>query len=879
MKTISQPPCLDSKPSLGERGDGRATSRLKPALILFCLGLLMACSNGGSKAGNDSASGGGAGAANPLTPSVTPVDGLQPGASPPVGSGGSDSPAIPMPPPNGQAGASNQTPPTSGGGGGSATPPAAGGSSPNGEGGGNATGNGGSTNPSPPPAPPEDYPTPNSPPSDEDGYQLWLRYPEVVLPGLLAEYRSAFTHVVQSGDSATQQAAARELLLGLAGLTGSELSTQTEPDEGAVVLGTPESSPLIAGSALAERLPEVGQEGYLVERADLDGKQITLVAANSDVGVLYGSFALLRHLQMHRSTVGLALSGAPKIQHRLLNHWDNLDRSVERGYAGRSLWDWTALPGNVDERYRDYARANASLGINGTALTNVNANAQVLTAQYLSKVKALADVFRPYGIKVFLTARFSAPIEIGGLNTADPTNAQVQSWWANKATEIYDLIPDFGGFLVKANSEGQPGPQDYNRSHAEGANVLADAVKPHGGIVMWRAFVYAEDSPVDRIREAYDEFKPLDGQFRDNVLVQVKNGPLDFQPREPFAPLFGGMPQTPLVLELQVTKEYLGMDTHLAYLGPMYEEVLQADTFANGEGSSVARVVDGSVHDYSTTAIAGVANIGTDTNWSGSHFNQANWYVYGRMAWNPDVSAGAVADEWIRQTLSNHPQVVSPVLEMMMKSHEAVVNYMTPLGLVHIMGTDHHYGPAPWVDNLGRNEWNPTYYHRADAQGIGFDRTASGSNAVEQYFAPIREVFANRDQVSDELLLFFHHVGWQETLSSGRTVWEEMVHRYSLGVDMVAEMRAAWDGVQAHIDAQRFKEIGDYLQIQHYEARWWRDACLQYFRQFANLEIPEGYAQPAQSLSFYQGLNCPSDPTRPRCNAIYTGEPSPAILP
>ena len=536
------------------------------------------------------------------------------------------------------------------------------------------------------------------------------------------------THVVQSGDSATQQAAARELLLGLAGLTGAELSTQTEPDEGAVVLGTPESSPLIAGSALAERLPEVGQEGYLVERADLDGKQITLVAANSDIGVLYGSFALLRHLQMHRSAVGLALSGAPKIQHRLLNHWDNLDRSVERGYAGRSLWDWTALPGNVDERYRDYARANASLGINGTALTNVNANAQVLTAQYLSKVKALADVFRPYGIKVFLTARFSAPIEIGGLNTADPTNAQVQSWWANKATEIYDLIPDFGGFLVKANSEGQPGPQDYNRSHAEGANVLADAVKPHGGIVMWRAFVYAEDSPVDRIREAYDEFKPLDGQFRDNVLVQVKNGPLDFQPREPFAPLFGGMPQTPLVLELQVTKEYLGMDTHLAYLGPMYEEVLQADTFANGEGSSVARVVDGSVHDYSTTAIAGVANIGTDTNWSGSHFNQANWYVYGRMAWNPDVSAGAVADEWIRQTLSNHPQVVSPVLEMMMKSHEAVVNYMTPLGLVHIMGTDHHYGPAPWVDNLGRNEWNPPYYHRADAQGIGFDRTASGHN-------------------------------------------------------------------------------------------------------------------------------------------------------
>lgn len=873
MNTLSHLPALSSKVTVNTRTRERRSPRWRRSVAL-CFGLLVACSNAGGR-DDDANTVGGANGSDPLTPSVTPVGGSQAGATTPPGSGGTHSPGS-TPPATGQTGANPSVPPPAGGSG-SDTPPTDGTSSDDGPSGDTST-NGESTDPAPS-APQEEYPDPTSPPPDEDGYQLWLRYPQVVLPQLLGEYRAAFTHVVQSNSSPTQEAAAHELLLGLSGLTGAEVTAQAEPSDGAVVLGTPESSTLIAGSALAERLPDVGSEGYLVERVDLDGKHVTLVAGNTDIGVLYGSFALLRHLQMHRSSAELALSGTPKVEHRLLNHWDNLDRSVERGYAGRSLWDWNALPGSVAERYRDYARANASLGINGTALTNVNANAQVLTPQYLNKVKALADVFRPYGIQVFLTARFSAPIEIGGLNTADPTNAQVQNWWASKASEIYELIPDFGGFLVKANSEGQPGPQDYNRNHAEGANMLADAVKPHGGIVMWRAFVYAEGSPVDRIREAYDEFKPLDGQFRDNVLVQVKNGPLDFQPREPFAPLFGGMPQTPLVLELQITKEYLGMDTHLAYLGPMYEEVLQADTFANGEGSTVARVIDGSVHNYPTSAIAGVANIGTDTTWSGSHFNQANWYVYGRMAWNPDISASAVADEWIRQTLSNHPDVVGPVLEMMMKSHEAVVNYMTPLGLVHIMGTDHHYGPAPWVDNLGRDEWNPAYYHRADAQGIGFDRTASGSNAVEQYFTPVREVFASREQVPEELLLFFHRVGWQETLSSGRTLWQELVHRYSLGVDMVSEMRTAWGTVQAHIDAQRFSEIAEYLQIQHYEARWWRDACLQYFRQFANLEIPSGYAEPAQPLNFYQGLSCPADPTRPRCDPIYTGDPSPAILP
>lgn len=725
----------------------------------------------------------------------------------------------------------------------------------------------------------EEYPVPDNL-SDEDGADLWLRYPVVPVPGRLAEYQALFSQLVVEGDSPTLAIAEGELVRGLSGLTGVSVTTGgSAQGPGAVVIGTPRSSSMIAALPLAARLTALGDDGYLVETADSGGQTVIAVAANTDVGVLYGSFALLRHLQSHSSIEGLSLSGSSKIERRILDHWDNLDRTVERGYAGRSLWDWGSLPGTLSPRYQDYARANASVGINGTVLTNVNANAQVLTSEYLAKVKALADVFRPYGIAVYLTARFSAPVEIGGLATADPMDSGVQQWWADKATEIYGLIPDFGGFLVKANSEGQPGPQEYGRSHADGANLLADAVGPHGGIVMWRAFVYTEDSSVDRIREAYDEFKPLDGQFRDNVVLQVKNGPLDFQPREPFHPLFGGMPSTPLALELQITKEYLGQDTHLAYLGPLYQEVLQADTFAQGAGSTVARVIDGSLHGYATTAIAGVSNVGSDANWTGSHFNQANWYVFGRMAWDPDLSAEAIAEEWVRLTLSNDPLVVEPVTRMMMESRQNLVNYMTPLGLAHIMATDHHYGPGPWVDDLSRDEWNPVYYHRADAQGIGFDRTASGTNAIEQYFPPVGDQLENRNTVPDDLLLFFHHVGWNETMRSGRTLWEELVHRYSLGVDGVGQMRDAWATVQGRVDGQRFGEITEFLQIQHFEARWWRDACLQYFRTFAGLELPSGYAAPENDLGFYEGLSCPSDVTKPRCDAVYAGEPSPAILP
>ena len=729
----------------------------------------------------------------------------------------------------------------------------------------------------------ETYPVPD-PASlkDEDGSSLWLRYPQVPIPARLAEYQAAFTEVVSGVDTPSIDAAEAELVLGLSGLTGKTVKVVATPSgPGAVVIGTATSA-LIKDLPLVARLAGLGPEGYLVESAQSGGQPVTAIAANSEVGVLYGAFALLRHLQRHNSVASLALSGSPKIKNRLLNHWDNLDGTVERGYAGKSIWNWSSLPASATSTViKNYARANASIGINGSVLTNVNSDAQFLTSAYLTKTKALADALRPYGIKVYLTPRFSAPKEIGNLSTADPLDAGVKKWWADKADEIYQLIPDFGGFLIKANSEGQPGPQDYNRTHADGANLFAAALKSRG-IELWRAFVYSNTSPPDRIKQAYEEFKPLDGKFNAGVLLQVKNGPLDFQPREPFHPLFGAMPQTPLALELQITKEYLGEDTHLAYLGPLYEEVLKSDTKVASTGATVARVLDGSLQNYAVTAISGVANIGSDVNWTGSHMNQANWYVFGRMAWDPDISAEAVADEWVRQTFSNDPVVVKPVVQLMMSSRETLVSYMTPLGLAHIMGSDHHYGPAPLVNDQTRPEWNPVYYHKADAQGLGFDRTSKGSNAVAQYSASVGQTLGSRDTVPDNLLLFFHHVGWQEKLaSSGRTLWEELVYRYSRGVDDVGVMRDSWATVKGRIDAKRFGDVDKFLQTQHYEARWWRDACLTYFGSISKLTIPSGYAAPVKTLAEYQALKsqCPTDATKPRCTPVYTGSPSPTILP
>ena len=691
----------------------------------------------------------------------------------------------------------------------------------------------------------------------ETGYDLWLRYQRVE-PEWQRRYDAAAAYVVAPGRGPTIDAALDELRRGLEGMLGqAPARRETVAEDGAIVLGTAKS-PLIASLNLP--LDRLGKEGFLIRTATIGGKRVTVIAANRDVGVLYGVFRLLKLIQMRQPIDNLDIADAPRLKVRVLNHWDNLDRHVERGYAGQSIWDWQKLPGHKDPRYTDYARANASIGINGTVLTNVNANADVLRPEWLQKVKALADVFRPYGIKVYLTARFSAPIEIGGLETADPLDPQVQRWWRDKADEIYKLIPDFGGFLVKANSEGQPGPQDYGRSHADGANMLADALAPHGGVVMWRAFVYSNEQPDDRAKQAYSEFVPLDGKFRDNVLVQVKNGPIDFQPREPFHPLFGAMPRTALMLELQITKEYLGFATHLVYLGPLFEEALSADTFARGKGSTVAKVIDGSLHGHALTGMAGVANTGADRNWSGSHFDQANWHAFGRLAWNPALSSRDIAEEWVQMTFSNDADVVQEIVDMMLPSREAAVDYMTPLGLHHLMARGHHYGPGPWVDGGPRADWTSVYFHRADRQGIGFDRSASGSNAVAQYAPPLAKELGDVTRVPEQYLLWFHHVPWDHRMRSGRPLWDELLHRYRQGVDYVRGMRRTWEGLHGHIDSERHAQVAAFLAIQEKEAQWWRDASIAYFQRINGRPLPSGFAPPAHPLEYYESLQFPHAP-------------------
>ncbi|HKP64274.1 MAG TPA: alpha-glucuronidase family glycosyl hydrolase [Polyangiales bacterium] len=710
--------------------------------------------------------------------------------------------------------------------------------------------------------PSEQPPPPRSRTVEEDGHALWLRYSRVADDQLLAKYAEQLrTSVVAKGSSQSMRLAQQELERGLEGLLGHAPGRAAKIEsDGAILLGTPEHSAEVAALDLTETL---GDEGFAIRSARVRGHRTIVVAANRDIGVLYGVFALLRLVQTHQTIDDLSIASSPQIQRRLLNHWDNLDRSVERGYAGASLWKWDELPAVRSPRYTDYARACASIGINGVVLNNVNADAQILTAEYLEKVQTIADVLRPYGIAVHLTARFSAPIEIGGLTTADPLAPDVQTWWRSKVDEIYARIPDFGGFLVKANAEAQPGPQDYGRNHADGANMLADALAAHGGIVMWRTFVYDSSAGVDRARKAYDEFHPLDGKFRDNVVLQAKYGPIDFQPREPFHPLFGAMPDTALALELQITKEYLGQDTSLAYLGPLYQEVLRTDTRADGAGSTIARTI---------RAIAGVSNVGSDLNWTGSHFNQANWYVFGRLAWDPELSARDIAEEWTRQTFGNDPALVEALATMMMASHQTVVNYMTPLGLVHVMAAGDHYGPGPW-DDLGSPDVSPVSFHRADAAGLGYDRTASGSDAVSQYAPEVGRIFADRETIPDDFLLFFHHVGWNERLRSGRTLWHELVDRYSAGVSEAREQRTTWESVRKQIDARRYAEVADFLSIQADEARWWRDASLQYFRTFSGMPIPPEYEQPAHPLEFYRALACPKDGAKPRCPGIYGSDP------
>ena len=591
-------------------------------------------------------------------------------------------------------------------------------------------------------------------------------------------------------------------------------------------------------------------EGYhLYARPAQQGDNIqyeATITASNPIGLLYGAYELIRLQNTDAYNTGsgnqqnfskaIDETEKPQVGLRILNHWDNLDGSIERGYAGKSIFKWEEIKlgkngkgGSISKSLHDrlitYARANASLGINGSVLNNVNASPKMMTAEYINKVKVIANILRPYGIRVYLSINFASPMALGYTKTADPLDKKVQQWWKKKAKEIYAAIPDFGGFLVKANSEGQPGPGDYHRTHADGANMLADAVKPYGGIIMWRSFVYgANHKGEDRVKQAVSEFKGMDGKFRDNVILQSKNGPLDFQPREPYAPIFDNIKQTPQIAELQITQEYLGQSKHLTYLAPMWKEFF------------------GFVNPSKLVGISGVANIGDDANWCGHPFSQANWYAFGRLAWNPSLTAEEIAHEWLVQTYENQDEkFTKPVEMMMMTSREACVNYMMPLGLHHIFKFDHHYGPEP--DGFIASyplEWCPVYYHKADAKGIGFDRSSKGTDAVGQYPEPYRSLYDNIETCPEEYLLWFHHVAWDYKMKSGSTLWQELCMKYNMGVAMVEVYRDFW-----HTSAKQFmkgheqewQHTDSLLNVQLENAKEWRNTCLKYFQTFSKMEI------------------------------------------
>ena len=593
-------------------------------------------------------------------------------------------------------------------------------------------------------------------------------------------------------------------------------------------------------------------EGYnIYARPAQQGDNIqyeATITASNPIGLLYGAYELIRLQNTDAYNTGsgnqqnfskaIDETEKPQVGLRILNHWDNLDSSIERGYAGKSIFKWEEIKlgkngkgGSISKSLHDrlitYARANASLGINGSVLNNVNASPKMMTAEYINKVKVIANILRPYGIRVYLSINFASPMALGYTKTADPLDKKVQQWWQKKAKEIYATIPDFGGFLVKANSEGQPGPGDYHRTHADGANMLADAVKPYGGIIMWRSFVYgANHKGEDRVKQAVSEFKGMDGKFRDNVILQSKNGPLDFQPREPYAPIFDNIKQTPQIAELQITQEYLGQSKHLTYLAPMWKEFF------------------GFVNPDRLVGISGVANIGDDANWCGHPFSQANWYAFGRLAWNPSLTAEEIAHEWLVQTYENQDErFTKPVEMMMMTSREACVNYMMPLGLHHIFKFDHHYGPEP--DGFIASyplEWCPVYYHKADAQGIGFDRSSKGTDAVGQYPEPYRSLYDNIATCPEEYLLWFHHVPWTYKMKSGSTLWQELCMKYNMGVAMVEVYRDFWHTsakqyMKGH--EQEWQHTDSLLNVQLENAKEWRNTCLKYFQTFSKIKIYE----------------------------------------
>lgn len=656
----------------------------------------------------------------------------------------------------------------------------------------------------------------------EDGHELWLRNRSVVP-----------VQVVCLKKSATLTIAQQELLHGWLGKAGVTVTLDIKNDK------------------------TIKKDGFKLGENN--------VQANTELGILYGVFELLRHQQTDQPLENKIFN--PSYDVRVLNHWDNLDGSVERGYAGHSIFWRKENPFTVTDNdkklWQQYARANASVGINGSVIDNVNSSPFMLNADYLGRAKAIADILRPYGVKVYLAVKFSSPALVGGLKTSDPLDPEVISWWQKKVKEIYQLIPDFGGLLIKASSEGQPGPQDFGRTHADGANMLADALKPYGGIVMWRAFVYSPNDK-DRAKQAYNEFVPLDGQFRDNVIIQVKNGPIDFQPREPFSALFGAMKKTSVMPEFQITQEYLGHAIHLVFLSTMWEECLQSDTYQQGKSSTVARCTDGSTYQQKYTAMAGVANIGLDTNWCGHDFAQANWYAFGRLAWNNKLKSAQIADEWLKLTFkgtvpekkatANYSKdwdknFLIPVKYMMLESREAAVNYMMPLGLHHIMSANDHYGPGPWwAPKNMRADWTPPYYHQADSLGIGFNRTSTGSNAVAQYHEPLASQYNDVATCPEKYLLWFHHLPWTFKMKSGQTLWDELCYHYNDGVKQVHGFQNLWNSVQPYVDSARFIAVQAKFSSENTNAVLWKDGCLLYFQQFSHLPIPSNIEPAANNL-------------------------------
>ncbi len=667
-----------------------------------------------------------------------------------------------------------------------------------------------------------------------DGSKLWLNYQKIENETYRKQLLKSYETIQLYNDTERTQLAAKELQMAFEIFTGKKLT---------ITVNNKTQLPKTISLALVNKEVLKNSDAYIINSKPKN----TQLEGLTDKGLLYATFALIRKFQMEES-LAFTQTENPKIKYRMLNHWDNANGTVERGYAGSSMWKWFELPYRVDPRYIQYARANAALGINAVSINNVNASSRFLTAEYLEKIKAVADLLRPYGIQVFISVNFRSPKTLGGLATSDPLDKEVQDWWKAKTDEIYRYIPDFGGYLVKANSEGEPGPQDYGRTHADGANMLANAMGDKAGIVIWRAFVYNADPNGDRFKEGYEQFKPLDGQFHKKVIVQVKNGPIDFMPREPFHPMFGAFPNTPLAMEFQITQEYLGHSTHLVYLAPMFKECLDSDTYAKGEGSTVAKVVDGSLFNHDLSLMAGVANTGSDANWTGHPIGQANWYAFGRLAWNPQLSSEQIADEWTKLTLTKNKAAVVKIKNVLMGSLPTYIKYTYPLGLHHMMGESHHYGPQPWLEKSGRPDWTSVYYHRATTEGIGFDRTGKMSNALSLYHPELQKKWNNAATCDLNYLMWFHHLPWNHQLSTGKTVWNELMTRYYEGAKEVEKMSEKWQTLANDIDSETFANVAGRLKIQEKEALWWRDACYLYFHTFTKQPLPHGLTPPQRTL-------------------------------